>query len=94
MTQQSLVDCKENERSIAGKDPPSGLIDIFQTWPRANLFCVHGQKENSAVFRYSGGEGAQRRDVVKLDDMLGHSSVETTRIYLISAGVEHAKVLS
>ena len=32
--------------------------------------------------------------MVKLDDMLGHSSVKTTRIYLISAGVEHAKVLS
>ena len=29
------------------------------------------------------------RDIVKLADMLGHSSVETTRIYLISTGVEH-----
>ena len=61
---------------------------------RRIFFCIHGQKENSAVFRYSGGEGAQRRDVVKLDDMLGHNSVKTTRIYLISAGMEHAKVLS
>ena len=33
------------------------------------------------------------RDIVKLADMLGHSSVETTRIYLISTGVEHAKQL-
>ena len=34
------------------------------------------------------------RDVVKLADVLGHSSVETTRIYLISTGAEHAKVLA
>ena len=30
------------------------------------------------------------RDIVKLADELGHSSIETTRIYLISTGEEHA----
>ncbi len=34
------------------------------------------------------------RDVVKLADVLGHSSIETTRIYLISTGTEHARVLA
>ena len=33
------------------------------------------------------------RDVVKLADVLGHSSVETTRIYLVSTGAEHARIL-
>ena len=33
------------------------------------------------------------RDVAKLADVLGHSSIETTRIYLISTGVEHARQL-
>lgn len=33
------------------------------------------------------------RDVVKLADVLGHSSLETTRIYLISTGAEHRAVL-
>ena len=33
------------------------------------------------------------RDVVKLADVLGHSSVETTRIYLISTGAEHIQIL-
>lgn len=33
------------------------------------------------------------RDVAKLADVLGHSSIETTRIYLISTGDEHARVL-
>lgn len=31
------------------------------------------------------------RDVSKLADVLGHSSIETTRIYLITTGTEHAK---
>lgn len=33
------------------------------------------------------------RDVVKLADALGHSNIETTRIYLISTGSEHAKIV-
>ena len=33
------------------------------------------------------------RDIVKLADVLGHSSIETTRIYLISTGKEHARWL-
>ena len=33
------------------------------------------------------------RDVAKLADVLGHSSIDTTRIYLISSGVEHARQL-
>ena len=33
------------------------------------------------------------RDVVKLADVLGHSSIGTTRIYFLSTGAEHAKVL-
>lgn len=31
------------------------------------------------------------RDIVKLADVLGHSSIETTRIYLISTGESHAR---
>ena len=33
-------------------------------------------------------------DVAKLADLLGHSSIETTRIYLISTGTEHEKQLN
>ena len=34
------------------------------------------------------------RDVARLADVLGHSSIETTRIYLISTGTEHAGTLA
>ena len=33
------------------------------------------------------------QDVVKLADILGHSSIETTRIYLLTTGAEHLRRL-
>lgn len=32
-------------------------------------------------------------DIVKLADVLGHSSIETTRIYLLTSGAEHQRQL-
>ena len=32
-------------------------------------------------------------DIVKLADVLGHSSIETTRIYLLTSGAEHIRTL-
>ncbi len=34
LTQQYFVYCKENQHSMAERDPPFGYIDIFQTRPR------------------------------------------------------------
>jgi hypothetical protein len=31
LTRQYFVYCKENQRGMAEKEPPSGLIDMFQT---------------------------------------------------------------
>ena len=31
------------------------------------------------------------KDIAKLADLLGHSNINTTRIYIISSGVEHRK---
>ena len=33
------------------------------------------------------------KDIVRLADVLGHSSIETTRIYLVTSGAEHARQL-
>ena len=33
------------------------------------------------------------KDIVRLADVLGHSSVETTRIYLLTSGAEHRQQL-
>ena len=34
-----------------------------------------------------------KQDIVKLADVLGHASIETTRLYVISTGAEHRKYL-
>ena len=31
------------------------------------------------------------KDIAKLADLLGHSNINTTRIYIVSSGVEHRK---
>ena len=33
------------------------------------------------------------KDLAKLADLLGHSSIETTRIYLVTSGAEHQRTL-
>lgn len=35
----------------------------------------------------------EQQDIVKLADLLGHSNIETTRIYLLSSGQEHRQIL-
>lgn len=32
------------------------------------------------------------KDIAKLADILGHSSIDTTRIYIISTGTEHRRL--
>lgn len=36
---------------------------------------------------------ALRKDIVRLADILGHSSIETTRIYTMESGTEHIKLM-
>lgn len=33
------------------------------------------------------------KDIAKLADILGHSSIDTTRIYIMTSGVEHMRFL-
>ena len=34
---------------------------------------------------------ALEKDIAKLADLLGHASVETTRIYIMESGAEHTR---
>lgn len=70
-----------------------------QIWREMKEICKKANVESSKVFphnlRHLFAVSFYKicKDVVKLADVLGHSSVETTRIYLITAGEEHAKRL-
>lgn len=70
-----------------------------QIWAEMKRVCREAGVEATKVFPHNLRHLFARtfyqacRDVAKLADVLGHSSMDTTRIYLISTGAEHAKTL-
>lgn len=70
-----------------------------QIWREMKALCAKAGVEPSKVFphnlRHLFATVFYRacRDIVKLADVLGHSSINTTRIYLMTTGAEHAKQL-
>ncbi|MBO4992624.1 MAG: tyrosine-type recombinase/integrase [Firmicutes bacterium] len=70
-----------------------------QIWAEMKALCEVAGVEPSKVFPHNLRHlfavcfYKACRDVVKLADILGHSNVDTTRIYLISSGLEHARIL-
>ena len=74
-------------------------INRKQIWAEMKTLCKQAGVEPGKVFPHNLRHlfaqtfYHQTRDVVKLADVLGHSSLSTTRIYLISTGAEHRKEL-
>lgn len=74
-------------------------ISRKQIWAEMKSICAKAQVAATKVFPHNLRHLFARvfykacRDVAKLADVLGHSSMETTRIYLISTEVEHAHTL-
>lgn len=70
-----------------------------QIWAEMKQLCKHAGVEPAKVFphnlRHLFATVFYRtcRDIARLADVLGHSSIETTRIYLLTTGTEHMKQL-
>lgn len=70
-----------------------------QIWAEMKALCRQADVLPSKVFPHNLRHLFARtfyrvcRDVAKLADVLGHSCIETTRIYLISTGTEHARTI-
>lgn len=70
-----------------------------QIWAELKGLCKHACVEPSKVFPHNLRHLFATvfyqvcRDIVKLADLLGHSSIETTRIYLVTSGSEHQRAL-
>lgn len=64
-------------------------------WRDMKALCKSAQVDPKEVFPYNLRHLFARtfydieKDIAKLADILGHSSIETTRIYIMSTGVEH-----
>ena len=74
-------------------------LSRHQIWKAMKMLCSKADVEPSKVFPhnlrhlFAATFYHMTRDIVKLADLLGHSSVETTRIYLLTTGVEHVRQL-
>ncbi len=70
-----------------------------QIWAEMKRVCKHADVESSKVFPHNLRHlfavtfYQAYKDVVRLADVLGHSSIDTTRLYLITTGAEHARQL-
>lgn len=98
--------CRKLLKYAKGKKIASGEIFITesgkslsrkQIWSELKSLCKRAGVEASKVFPHNLRHLFARtfykvcRDVAKLADILGHSSIETTRVYLISTGTEHVQ---
>ncbi|MCD8151401.1 MAG: site-specific integrase [Clostridiales bacterium] len=75
------------------------ILSRKQIWAEMKALCTAAGVDEEKVFPHNLRHLFARcfykatHDVAKLADVLGHSSIETTRIYLLSSGEEHVRVL-
>ncbi|MCD8365764.1 MAG: tyrosine-type recombinase/integrase [Clostridiales bacterium] len=70
-----------------------------QIWAQMKALCASAGVDPSKVFPHNLRHLFARcfykstHDVAKLADVLGHSSINTTRIYMVTSGAEHIRTL-
>lgn len=95
-------------RYAAAKNIKHGSIFITRTgrpvnrtniWREMKSLCEEADVEPGKVFPHNLRHLFARvfynirKDIARLADILGHSSISTTRIYIISTGTEHRKCM-
>ena len=100
--------CRKLQKYAKQQKIASGKIFLTQdglpvsrqyVWTRMKALCGPAGVERSKVFPHNLRSLFARsfygscHDVVRLADVLGHSSIETTRIYLMSTGREYLRQL-
>lgn len=100
--------CRKLQKYAKQQNIASGKIFLTQDglpvsrqsiWTRMKALCEAAKVARSKVFPHNLRSLFARsfygscHDVVRLADVLGHSSIETTRIYLMSTGKEYLRQL-
>ena len=100
--------CRKLERYAKKQNIATGEIFLTrrgkglsrrQNWAEMKALCARAGVAASKVFPHNLRHLFARtfyrasRDVAQLADVLGHSSIETTRIYLLSTGANHTRQL-
>lgn len=93
-------------RYAAKQNIKSGMIFVTRTgkpisrtniWREMKALCIEADVNPQKVFPHNLRHLFARifygieKDIAKLADILGHSSINTTRIYIISTGIEHRR---
>ena len=79
---------------VTRKGKPLSRTNI---WREMKNLCIEAEVNPKKVFPHNLRHLFARvfygieKDIAKLPDILGHSSIDTTRIYIISTGTEHRK---
>lgn len=72
-------------------------LDRSNIWTRMKKLCVKAHVNPSKVYPHNLRKLFARtfysveKDIAKLADILGHGSIETTRIYIMTTGNEHRR---
>ncbi len=99
---RALLKYAQKQKIVSGKiflTRNGTALSRRQIWAEMKALCKRAGVLPSKVFPHNLRHLFARtfyracRDIVQLSDVLGQSSVETTRIYLISTGEEHAQRL-
>ncbi len=99
---RKLLKYAKKQKTVSGeifltKDGRS--LSRRQIWREMKGLCVLAGVAPSKVFPhnlrhlFAATFYRATRDIVKLADVLGHSSINTTRIYLLATGAEHVRQL-
>lgn len=75
-------------------------IHRTSVWKQLKNLCIAAQIQADKVFPHNFRHlfarmfYSQDKDIAKLADVLGHSSINTTRIYIMTSSDEHRKILN
>lgn len=99
---RKLLKYAKKQKTVSGKiflTRNGTPMSRSQIWAEMKALCQSAGMEPSKVFPHNLRHlfatifYRASRDIAKLADVLGHSSIETTRIYLLTSGAEHQREL-
>lgn len=100
---RKLLQYAKKQKTVSGEIFLTGngnSLSRRQIWAELKRLCKYAGVEASKVFphnlRHLFATTFYKacKDIARLADVLGHSSIETTRIYLLTSGAEHVRQLN
>lgn len=102
LCRQLLAWAKENKITAGPVFQTRGgkPVDRSNIWREMRRLCKEANVDSGKVFPHNLRHlfavvfYRAEKDLAKLADVLGHSSINTTRLYIMETGVEHERMLS